>query len=50
MSVIGSAALVKSEVNYDVIDDAELSYEQVADIALDLVDQLLFTRIFVLAY
>ena len=41
MSVIGSAALVKSEVTYDVIDDADLSYEQVADIALDLVDDLL---------
>ena len=41
MSVIGSAALVKNEVAYDCIDDADLSYEQVADIALDLVDQLL---------
>ncbi len=41
MSVIGSAALVKGEVKYDIIDDADLSYEQVADIALDLVDQLL---------
>ena len=41
MSVIGSAALVKGEVKYDSIDDADLSYEQVADIALDLVDQLL---------
>ena len=33
MSVIGSAALVKNEVEYDCIDDADLSYEQVADIA-----------------
>ncbi len=41
MSVIGSAALVKNEVEYDCIDDADLTYEQVADIALDLVDQLL---------
>ena len=41
MSVIGSAALVKNEVAYDCIDDADLTYEQVADIALDLVDQLL---------
>ena len=35
MSVIGSATLVKSEVAYDTIDDADLSYEQVSDIALD---------------
>ena len=33
MSVIGSATLVKDEVHYDCIDDADLSYEQVADIA-----------------
>ena len=33
MSVIGSAALVKNEVEYDCIDDADLTYEQVADIA-----------------
>ena len=31
MSVIGSAALVKTEVKYDCIDDADLTYEQVAD-------------------
>ena len=41
MSVIGSAVLIKEEVSYDIIDDADLSYEQVADIALDLVDDLL---------
>ena len=37
-SVIGNAALVKSEVKWDTIDDADLSPEQVADLALDLVD------------
>ena len=37
-SVIGNAALVKSEVKWDIIDDADLSAEQVADLALDLVD------------
>ncbi len=36
MTVIGNAALVKSEVKYDNIDDADLSAEQVADLALDL--------------
>ena len=36
MSVIGNAALVKSEVAWDNIDDANLSAEQVADLALDL--------------
>ncbi len=41
MSVIGSAALARNDVKYDGIDDAALSYEQVADIALDLVDDLL---------
>ncbi len=41
MSVIGSAALVKGEIAYDTIDDADLSYTQVANIACDLVDQLL---------
>ena len=40
-SVVGNAALVKSEVKYDSIDDAIISPEQVADIALDLVDDLL---------
>ncbi len=38
MTVIGNAALVKSEVAYDSIDDAALAPEQVADMALDLVD------------
>ena len=38
MSVIGNAALVKSEVSWDNIDDAQLTAEQVADLALDLVD------------
>ncbi len=38
MTVIGNAALVKSEVTYDNIDDAQLTAEQVADLALDLVD------------
>ena len=32
MSVIGNAALVKGQVTYDVIDDADLTPEQVADI------------------
>ena len=38
MSVIGNAALVKGDVKWDTIDDADLSPEQVADLALDLVD------------
>ena len=38
MTVIGNAALVKSEVTWDSLDDAALAPEQVADIALDLVD------------
>ncbi len=38
MTVIGNAALVKSEVTWDNIDDANLTAEQVADLALDLVD------------
>ena len=38
MSVIGSAALKKDDIKYDNIDDADLTYEQVATIALDLVD------------
>lgn len=38
MTVIGNAALVKSEVSWDNIDDADLTPEQVADLALDLVD------------
>ena len=38
MSVIGNATLVKSEVSWDNIDDAQLTAEQVADLALDLVD------------
>ena len=38
MTVIGNAALVKSEVAWDNIDDANLTAEQVADLALDLVD------------
>ena len=37
-SVLGNAALVKSEVSWDIIDDADLTAEQVADLALDLVD------------
>ena len=31
MTVIGNAALVKSEVTYDNIDDAQLTAEQVAN-------------------
>ena len=42
MTVIGNAALVESQVTYDSIDDAALTPEQVADIALDLVDDLLY--------
>ncbi len=38
MTVIGNAALIKSEVTWDNIDDADLTPEQVADLALDLVD------------
>ncbi len=44
-SVIGNAALVKSEVSWDIIDDADLSAEQVADLALDLVDNDLLAGI-----
>ncbi len=40
-SVIGNAALAKENVTYDSIDDAALTPEQVADIALDLVEGLL---------
>ena len=36
MTVIGNAALVQSDVKYDNIDDADLTAEQVADLALDL--------------
>ena len=36
MTVIGNAALVKTEVTWDNIDDANLTAEQVADLALDL--------------
>ena len=35
MAVIGNASLVKTEIAYDSIDDAALSPEQVADLALD---------------
>ena len=35
MTVIGNAALIKSEVTWDNIDDADLTPEQVADLALD---------------
>ena len=38
VGVIGNAALAQGDVNYDIIDDAQLSPEQVADLALDLVD------------
>ena len=38
VGVIGNAALAKGDVKYDTIDDAQLSPEQVADLALDLVD------------
>ncbi len=37
-SVIGSAALNKGDITYDCIDDADLTYKQVANLALDLVD------------
>jgi hypothetical protein len=36
MTVIGNAALIKTEVTWDNIDDADLTPEQVADLALDL--------------
>ena len=45
MTVIGNAALVKSDVKYDNIDDAALTAEQVADLALDLVDNDLLAGI-----
>ena len=38
LSVIGSAALDKTAIKYDNIDDAALTYEQVSTLALDLVD------------
>ncbi len=38
MSVIGSAALDKNAIEYDCIDDAALTFEQVSTLALDLVD------------
>ena len=38
VGVIGNAALAQGDVNYDIIDDAQLTPEQVADLALDLVD------------
>ena len=38
LSVIGSAALAKDAIEYDNIDDAALTYEQVSTLALDLVD------------
>ena len=44
-SVFGNAALVKSEVKWDNIDDARLTAEQVADLALDLVDNDLLAGI-----
>ena len=57
MTVIGNAALIKSEVIWDNIDDADLTPEQVADLALDLVDNDLLAgieaidaRFFVLVY
>ena len=46
MTVIGNAALVKGEVKWDIIDDADLSPEQVADLALDLVDNDLLAGIY----
>ncbi len=45
MTVIGNAELVSSEVTYDSIDDAILNPEQVADMALDLVDNDLLAGI-----
>ena len=45
MTVIGNAALVKSEITWDNIDDAQLTAEQVADLALDLVDNDLLAGI-----
>ncbi len=41
MSVIGNAALVKGQVKYDSVDDADLTPEQVADIIMDLLDKLI---------
>lgn len=45
MTVIGNAALVKTEVTWDRIDDAQLTAEQVANLALDLVDNDLLSGI-----
>ncbi len=39
--VIGNAALVKSQVKYDSIDNAALTAEQAADVLLDYVDEIL---------
>lgn len=38
VGVIANAGLVKDDITYDRVDDAVLSAEQVADLALDLVD------------
>ncbi len=40
-SVVGNAALVKGDVGYDSIDNADLTPEQVADVLLDMVDEML---------
>ena len=44
--VIGNAVLVKDAIYYDSVDDAIIAPEQVADIALDLVDD--FTSVSVI--
>lgn len=41
VSVVANAGLVKNEIAYDAIDGAALTPEQVADLALDLVDGML---------
>lgn len=38
VGVIGNAGLVKGDIKYDSVDDANLTAEQVADLALDMVD------------
>ena len=42
VSVVGHAKLVKNQVQYNAIDGAELTVEQVANLALDALDKLLY--------
>ena len=42
VSVVGHAKLVKNQVQYNAIDGADLTVEQVASLALDALDKLLY--------